>query len=125
MARILVIDDEADMRTMLEQMLKAAGHEVVLAENGGEGIDHYRARPADLVITDLVMPKQEGLETIVKLRKEFPGAMIMAMSGNTAASALLSVAKRLGAVSLLQKPFPPDRFMTAVEQALGSGSRRV
>ena len=85
MARILVIDDEADMRGLLEETLQSAGHEVSLAADGEEGMKRFRARPADLVITDLYMPGQEGLETIMQLRREFPSVAIMAMSGRVAA----------------------------------------
>ena len=122
MARILVIDDEADMRTMLEQMLGAIGHEVVLAADGKEGVALYRANPADLVILDLVMPVQEGLETIARLRKEFPSVTIVAMSGKTAAATMLTVARRLGAFATLQKPFLPEQLSNVVEEALRSQS---
>jgi DNA-binding NtrC family response regulator len=118
MARILVIDDDPDMRAMLEQTLGPAGYEVVLAAHGGEGMEIYRARPTDLVITDLFMPRQEGLETIAKLRKEFSTATIIAMSGKTSANTMLTIAKRLGAVAVLEKPFPPDRLLSAVKEAL-------
>jgi len=120
MARILVIDDEADMRALLAQTLKAAGHEVVLAAEGEEGMRLYRAEPADIVITDLYMPHQEGIETIKKLRKEFPDAVIIAMSGKDGASALLSVAKRLGAVAVLEKPFVFEQLIVIVERLLVS-----
>jgi CheY-like chemotaxis protein len=105
MARILVIDDDADMRALLEQTLKSAGHEVALAADGAEGVAQYRTNPADLVITDLYMPNQEGLETITKLRLHYPGIKIIAMSGRTAATTMLAIAEKLGAVEVLQKPF--------------------
>src|SRR5260370_6370769 len=66
MVRILVIDDDADMRAMLEQTLNSAGHEVALAADGREGVEQYRREPADLVITDIYMPHQEGLDTIIE-----------------------------------------------------------
>jgi DNA-binding NtrC family response regulator len=118
MARILVIEDDADMRALLEQLLTSAGHEVVLASDGREGVDQYRARPADLVITDLFMPSQEGLETIVELRRRFQDVIIIAMSGKTVGIPLLSVAQRLGAVALLEKPFSSNQLLNAVEKAL-------
>jgi len=123
MARILVIDDEADMRALLDEMLRAGGHEVVLASDGRDGVAKYRARPADLVITDLFMPNQEGLETIVELRRDFPRVVIIAMSGKTSASAMLSIAVRLGAVEVLIKPFQPAELLAAVARALGLESR--
>lgn len=118
MARVLVIDDEADMRSFLEETLKAAGYEVALAADGEEGVKQYRASPADLVITDLFMPNQEGLETIRLLRKEFPGVRIIAMSGKPAAGTLLSIAQYLGAVTVLQKPFAADELLSAIQRAL-------
>ena len=119
MARILVIDDDPDMRAMLEQTLKAAGHEVISAADGKEGMEQHCTSPADLVITDLYMPNQEGLETIGELRRRFPEVAIIAMSGKTAALTMLSVAQKFGAVGILQKPFAADELIAAVEKALG------
>ncbi len=118
MARILVIEDEADMRAVLEETLKTAGYEVTLAADGSEGLKQYRAAPADLVITDLFMPNQDGLETIKYLRREFPGTRIIAMCGRSAASAMLSIAQYEGAKGILEKPFLPDELLVAVEAAL-------
>jgi DNA-binding NtrC family response regulator len=119
MARILVIDDDPDMRALLEQMLKADRHEVVLAADGSEGVQQYCAQPADLVITDLYMPGQEGLETITELRRIFPAVRIIAMSGRAAAETMLSIAQKLGAVEMLQKPFTAEELLAAVARALG------
>jgi len=100
MARILVIDDDADTRAMLEQILKAAGYEVILAADGREGVERHSTSPADLVITDIYMPKQDGLETIQELRSCFPTVAIIAMSGGTdsesGSGALLSIAQKFG-----------------------------
>ena len=118
MARILVIDDAAEIRTLLEATLQSAGHEVVLAADGREGLRQYRAQPADLVITDLYMPIQDGLETIIQLRKEFPTVRIIAMCGKSTAMPMLSAAQRLGAVAVLQKPFLPDELLAEVAKVL-------
>jgi DNA-binding NtrC family response regulator len=117
-ARILVIDDDADMRALLEETLTSAGHEVVLAADGRQGVEQFRTRPADLVITDLYMPNQEGLETIIQLRKQAPGIRIIAMCGKPTAMPMLSAAERLGAVAVLQKPFSPDQLLAEVEKVL-------
>jgi DNA-binding NtrC family response regulator len=122
MARILVIDDEPDMRVLLEQTLKAAGHEVILAADGREGVERYRASPADLVITDLYMPNQEGLETIGELRRRFPEVAIIAMSGKAAALTMLSIARKFGAIGILHKPFLTEELIAAVGKALGGKS---
>jgi len=118
MARILVIDDDVDMRTLLEHTLRSAGHEVVLAADGREGVQQYRTQPADLVITDLYMPIQQGLETIIQLRKEYPAVHIIAMCGKSTAMPMLSAAQRLGAVAFLQKPFLPEHLLAEVAKAL-------
>ena len=123
MARILVIDDDADMRSLLDEMLRDGGHEVALAGDGREGVAKYRANRADLVITDLFMPNQEGLETIVELRHDFPNVLIIAMSGKTFARAMLTIATRLGAVEVLMKPFQPAELLDAVTRALKLESR--
>jgi DNA-binding response OmpR family regulator len=119
MARILVIDDEAAVRTMLDQILRAAGHEVALAADGGEGVVQQRAAPADLVLTDLVMASQQGLDTIIQLRREHPKVAIIAMSGKPAGGTLLDIAHRLG-TSILTKPFSAQELLTAVRSALGA-----
>ena len=119
MARILVIDDDPDTRAMLEQILKSAGYEVILAADGREGVERYRTSPADLVITDLYMPIQDGSETIRELRSCFPEAAIIAMSGRTDTGAMLSIAQKLGAVGILHKPFLTDELIDAVAKALG------
>ena len=122
MGRILVIDDSAEMRAMLQDTLIAAGHEVVQAIDGKEGLRQYRERPADLVITDLFMPNQEGLETIMKLRRFYPDIPIIAISGACAASKpMLTVAHQLGANETLHKPVTAVELLAAVEKVLPSG----
>ncbi len=122
MARILVIDDEPDMEMLLEQILKSAGYDVILAADGREGVERHRTCPADLVITDLFMPKQEGLETIQEFRTRFPEVAIIAMSGKAAAVTMLSVAQKFGAIAVLHKPFAADELIAAVAKALGGQS---
>ena len=122
MARILVIDDEPDIRTILELTLQAAGHEVILAADGREGVERYCTSPADLVITDLYMPNRDGWETIRELRRRFPKVAIIAMSGWVPAGAMLSVAQELGAVGVLHKPFGAEELIAIVTRALGGKS---
>src|SRR5437763_15450494 len=81
MARVLVIDDHTEIRELLRLTLQAAGYDVVVAPNGREGLEIHRERPAELVITDIFMPEQEGLETIQELRRQSPRPKIIAMSG--------------------------------------------
>ena len=118
--RILVIDDDSDMRAMLEQTLRSAGYEVVLAANGTQGIRYYHANPTSLVITDLFMPKKAGLETIIELRRDFPDVSIIAISGKPTGGTLLSIAQRLGAVKTIEKPFQHHELLRAVEEVLAA-----
>ncbi len=118
MARVLVIEDDDEMRNLLEKALKTAGHEVTSAADGHEGLKSFRAAEADVVITDLFMPNQDGIETMINLRREFPGVKIVAISGNVSAPAMLSVAKRLGAVVVLEKPFALEALLDAVKQSI-------
>jgi len=120
MARILVIDDSVAVRELLEQMLRLTGHEVAVAANGKEGLDHLRLQTAELVITDLFMPEKEGLETIQELRRDYPHIGIIAMSGEPGMPSLLGIAKRFGALKTIEKPFDRTEMMAAVEEVLRS-----
>ena len=118
MARILIIDDDANLRTILGHVLKEAGHEVNVAADGPEGIKQHRAAPADLIITDLFMPEQEGLETIRQLHREFPELAIIAMSGVDPTNTMLTIALKLGAAKVLQKPFDVEKLLKTVDEVL-------
>jgi DNA-binding NtrC family response regulator len=119
MARILIIDDDPPLRGVLAEALSRAGHEVSMAEDGRQGIEMFRAAPADVVVTDLIMPGQEGLETIMQLRSEFPAVPIIAMSGGMVNSSLyLNMARRFGALQTLSKPFTADEILGAIGEAL-------
>jgi CheY-like chemotaxis protein len=120
MQRILVIDDEAEMRALLEKSLGSSGYEVVSAADGKEALKLQRKTPANLVITDIFMPVMEGFETIAALRKEFPQVPIIAISGKAVAPDFLAVAQRLGAVKALEKPFTFRDLLQAVKEVLPS-----
>ncbi len=119
-ARILVIDDEASIRTMLQQMLEGSGHEVAVAAQGAEGLTLFGEHPVDLVITDIFMPEKEGIETILELRQRSPQTKIIAISGGGRAGNLdiLATAKNLGAHQTLAKPFERQELLDAVNAAL-------
>jgi DNA-binding NtrC family response regulator len=123
MASILAIDDDPDMRALLQQALGSAGHTVALAADGREAVEQYSAQPTDLVILDIFMPNQEGLETITELRTRFPGVKILAMSGHATATPMLSVAKKLGAIDFIQKPFITAELLALVGKTLSVESR--
>jgi len=120
MSRVLVIDDDDQFRSMLRQVLGREGYEVSEARNGKEGIAFYRATPTDLVISDILMPEQEGLQTIRELRREFPEVKIIAVSGGGAGGAMnfLKAAKMLGAQRTLWKPFDLEDLRQAVREVL-------
>jgi DNA-binding response OmpR family regulator len=119
MARILVIDHDPDIRVLLEQILKSAGYEVILAADGREGAERFRNCPADLVITELYMPNQEGLETIRELRTCFPEVAIIATSARPDSGTMLSITPDVPAVGILPKPFLADELLAVVDKALG------
>lgn len=125
MADITVIDDESDERSMLGEALSLAGHQVTLAADGNEGLRHIHAHGTDVVVTDLFMPGRDGIETMRLLRNEFPDVVVVAISGNCLARPLLSVATRLGAAAVLQKPFSLREFVSAVDSAAKLHSERV
>ena len=121
MARILIIDDDVQILDMLRQTLELKGYEVVDATNGKEGIRLYRENPADLIITDIVMPEKEGIETIIELKRNFPDVKIIAISGGgrITPEGYLSMAKRLGANRTFEKPVERDELLAAVRELIG------
>lgn len=123
--RILIIEDNEAVLRVLNRMLARAGYDVQEASNGNAGLAAYRQQPADLVITDIVMPDMEGLEVIRELRRTDPEARIIAMSGGGIGSAekYLALARTFGAGSVLNKPFSQDELMTVVAEALARPGR--
>lgn len=118
MASVLVIDDDLQVRTFMARGLKQAGYQVVEASGAWEGLRSYRGAPTDLVITDILMPEHDGLEAIFMLRREYPEARIMAVTGGSGDTNFLDVAKLLGANRTLVKPFELDALVEAVESEL-------
>jgi two-component system response regulator (stage 0 sporulation protein F) len=114
MATILIIDDEELVRVLLRSALKAAGYEVVEAANGRQGLELYRLRPTDLIITDIAMPELNGLDMILALTRQFLHAKVIAISGVGGEKNVLDVAKLLGARRTLQKPFSMPQLLDAV-----------
>lgn len=120
LSKILIIDDEDIARRMFRIMLEREGHEVAEASNGNEGLERIRDFKADLVITDIVMPEKEGIETIKDLRKEFPEVKIIAISGGgrITPDAYLEVAESMGADASFEKPIRREKLVKAVEELL-------
>jgi two-component system response regulator (stage 0 sporulation protein F) len=118
MAIILIIDDEELIRVLLRSVLEAAGHEVLEAPNGRIGLELYRHRPTDLIITDILMPELDGLGMLRELAREFLQAKVIAISGAGGENNFLDVAKLLGARQTFQKPFSMLQFLGAVRYEL-------
>jgi CheY-like chemotaxis protein len=120
MARILVIDDDELVRATVKAALELAEHEVVVANDGQQGITSYQSGKFDLVVTDIIMPEKEGIETIIELRQHNPAVKIIAISGGgrTSNEIFLDVAKKFGAVDVLAKPFTPKQLLASVKKVL-------
>lgn len=118
MARIVLIDDEAQLRDLIALMLQRWGHEVFPEPDGRKGMQRVRACSPDLVITDIIMPDQEGIGTILELRGAHRGVKIIAISGGGRNSGqdYLALAKKLGADCVLEKPFERQELKAALEQ---------
>jgi CheY-like chemotaxis protein len=121
MTKILVLDDEPSILLMMKKMLEKAGYEVDVALNGREGMELFDKNKPDLLITDIIMPEKEGLETIFELRRNYPDLKIVAISGGgrIGPAGYLPGAKLLGANLVFQKPIVPKEFLTAISELLG------
>ena len=115
---ILVIDDEENIRELVRAVLENAGYRVLDAIDGDSGLEMFRANHVDLIITDLIMPGKEGIETITELRREQSDQKIIAMSGAVDSSTYLHLAGSLGADETLAKPFKVSELVEAVERLL-------
>ena len=121
MKRILVIDDDVQFRQMLRQALERHGYEVVEAQNGREGLKLYIQTPIDLVITDIIMPEKEGVETIIEFKRDFPDVKIIAISGGSRrldAGDCLYYVESLGLPHTFIKPFDHEKLLEAVKELL-------
>ena len=106
MKKILIVDDEEVIRMLYGEELEEEGYEVATASNGRIGIQLYQSEPFDIVITDLIMPDMEGIETMMRLRKLDPGVKVIAISGGgrNRPDEYLHLAAKLGALSTFKKP---------------------
>jgi CheY-like chemotaxis protein len=122
MASVLVIDDDAAARRLFTEVLTREGHKVRSSADGQLGLQQFKEARPDVVVTDLIMPNREGIETIRAMRAFDPSVPIIAMSGNAGAKFMnfLKVAKLSGAVLTLEKPFTPEKLVAAVSQVLRS-----
>jgi len=128
MTKVIIIDDEEEIRIVLEEVFVRAGFDVAVASNGTDGLNLLREQGADLVITDVIMPGSDGVETAYDIRMEFPSTKIIVMSGggNAASlgyepaaittSAYLASAAAVGADLTLTKPFDRDELLKAAKE---------
>ena len=128
MSSILIVDDEDQIRLLVSQTLERAGYHVTEARDGKEALRLYRLAPADLVIMDILMPDQDGLETTVALRQEFPDVKIIVMTGGSDMIGILNyldVATMLGAHRTLQKPFEMKTLLETIQAELQAPSSQT
>ena len=121
MPRILIIEDDDEVRELLESLLTRKGHIVATAANGKQGVAAFVDNPFDLVITDIIMPEKDGIEAIMDLRRGRPDLKLIAISGGGRAEPenYLHSAQLLGANRTLRKPFSNEAIMAAVREMLG------
>lgn len=119
-AKILVIDDDDLVRRTLETTLLRAGYEVVTAPEGERGLKLLESESPDVVITDILMPGKEGIETIIALRRSHAKLPVIAISGGGPSRKMeyLHIARELGATKVLPKPFSNKDLLAAVAEAL-------
>ena len=120
MSCILLVDDHAEFLAVQKELLEDAGHTVVTAANGFKALAAVDAGVFDLVITDIIMPGNEGIETIIELRRRHPLLKIIAMSGGGRVGAMsyLELAEKLGAIHTLEKPFNEAVLLEAIDTVL-------
>ena len=118
MASILLVEDDSDVRALLRQALEQAGHIVTEAWNGEDGLERYERGCCDVVVTDILMPKKDGLALIRELKRRDAGLRIIAITGGIGILDFLDVAQSLGAQRTLRKPFFMHDLVNAVEEVL-------
>lgn len=124
MVRVLLIDDDELVRDSVAIALKLARYDVVTARDGREGLAHFTGRRPDIVVTDIIMPEQEGIETIMAMRKVDHALPIIAISGGSSMGDVnfLDAAQSFGATRILRKPFGPKELIRLIEECLAAPS---
>ena len=112
--RVLVIEDNADLRDYLRVALESQAYDVLTAKNGREALGYLNGHPVDIVLSDIFMPEMDGIETITAVRRHFPNVRVIAMSGRPGVD-YLTVARELGVAHTLRKPFEMDELLKALK----------
>ena len=120
MKSVLIVDDDLNTRKSLRRILERAGYAVLEASDGNEAIRQFDDNNPDLVVTDLIMPEKDGIETLFEIKQKDNDAVIIAISGGGRISPnnYLDAAKKLGAAATLEKPFSPEALLTVIKDAL-------
>lgn len=119
MVKIFIIDDDSAVREATRLVLEGTGYDIVAAANGMRIEGKIADEKPDLVLTDMLMPDRDGVETVLAIRRRFPTLRIIAMSGGGTRGDLdLGVARKLGVSATLSKPFEPETLVKAIEQVL-------
>ena len=123
MAHILIVDDDEEIRILLSEILRQAGHTVLTANNGQTGLETIKTKNIDLVITDIFMPEMDGIDLLVSILNTYPNSKIIAISGGHKAmnaQLTLKMAQSFGAVDVITKPFQANVLINKIERALHS-----
>jgi CheY-like chemotaxis protein len=122
MPGVLIVEDDKELREMLKMMLLRRNFTVLEAENGKTAIAHFKPLLTDVVVTDLIMPEEDGLKVVIKLRELKPSIKIIAISGGgkVGPGSYLNLAKALGADAVYSKPFSLNDLVAKIEQLLGT-----
>jgi DNA-binding response OmpR family regulator len=120
MPGVLIVEDDKELREMLKMSLLRSGFTVMEAENGKDAIAHFKPLVTDLVVTDLIMPEEDGLKVVIKLRELKPSIRIIAISGGgkVGPGSYLNLAKALGADAIFPKPFSINDLISKIENLL-------
>ena len=121
MDKILIIEDDNEVRDFLESVLSRAGYETATAADGRAGLQVFRSEPFDLVITDIIMPEKDGIETIMDMKREQKDLKVLAISGGGRAEPdnYLESARLLGADATMKKPFTHQEMLETIVKLLG------
>lgn len=119
-AQILIIEDDTAVREGVAKVLSRAGYSVLKSSNGREGLEILEKEPCDIVLTDIIMPEMEGIETITRIAKQYPGLKVVAMSGGgrLGNTDFLKVASQIGAVDTIAKPATAKQLLETIEKHL-------
>ena len=122
--KILVVDDDDMMQESLRDLLAGEGYTVMTASHGGQALEILQKHPADIMITDIIMPFKEGVETIIECKRQWKDLKIIAMSGGGRAALgdFLEMAQKCGADKVVQKPFNPVQLIAEIESLFAAGS---